>query len=109
MSSNTVQETSLNAQALEQLETEVKQELIAVLNKSQLGNILAKYGLSSQEVLKIQYKLDLNVVEACDSNQDMVAIESFSLPMMKPPIETNLILRQPCPIDGNPDGCWVDG
>ncbi|MBD2362614.1 hypothetical protein [Anabaena sp. UHCC 0399] len=107
MSSENLQTIVLDPQTLEQLENEIKQELIEVLNKSQLNKVLKKYGISESEVLKIQYTLDLNKIQSSDASEDKVAIESFSM-MMRPPIGTNLALLKPCPIEGYPDGCWVD-
>ncbi|AUT00485.1 hypothetical protein CLI64_08825 [Nostoc sp. CENA543] len=105
MDTEMLQEVSLDPQTLEQLQNEISRELIEVLNKSQLGKVLEKYGISDTQVLKIQYTLDVNQLQSADESNGQVAIESFSIP--KPPIGANLGLIQPCPFDGNPDGCWV--
>ncbi|UKO99075.1 hypothetical protein [Nostoc sp. UHCC 0870] len=107
MSSNNLPETVLDSQTLKQVENEIKQELIEVLNQSKLSKVLEKYGISKSEVLKINYTLDLNKLQSTDVSEDKVAIESFSM-MRMPPIQTNLALLYPCPMEGYPDGCWVD-
>lgn len=107
MDSKTVQPTLIDAQTLKQLEDEIQREMYDILNKSNLANVLKKYGISAQEVLKIQYVLDLTKYQSSDAAEDLQAQKSLLGNLGRRPIEVALKLVKPCPIDNNPDGCWL--
>ncbi|MHC5597383.1 MAG: hypothetical protein ACYTXC_15825 [Nostoc sp.] len=106
MESQTVQPTLLDAQTLKQLQDEIQQEMYKILNKSELDNVLKKYGISAEEVLRIQYILDLTKYQSSGATQGSQAQKSLLGNFAHSPIEVALKLVRPCPIDNNPDGCW---
>lgn len=107
MDSQTLEPTVLDAQTLQQLQDEIQQEMHEILNKSNLAKVLNKYGISGQEVLKVQYVLDLSKYQFIDTDESLQAKKSLLPKLGKRPIEVALRHVKPCPIDNNPDGCWL--
>ncbi|MEH1801159.1 MAG: hypothetical protein V7K64_32685 [Nostoc sp.] len=68
MDSKTVQPTLIDAETLKQLEDEIKQEMSEILNKSNLNQILEKYSMSGEKLLKIQCSIHLAQNESRDTN-----------------------------------------
>ncbi|MDZ8109761.1 MAG: hypothetical protein RM338_29630 [Nostoc sp. DedQUE12a] len=66
MESQTVQPTVIDAQTLKQLQEEIQQEIQQNLKNSNLSNVLQKYGLSGENLLKIEYIIDLNQTSFSD-------------------------------------------
>ncbi|MEH1778098.1 hypothetical protein [Nostoc sp.] len=66
MEPQTSQQAVLDSQKLEQLKDEIKQEISELLNKSNLRNILDKHGVLIENILTIQYTIDLSKVESSD-------------------------------------------
>ncbi|MEH1850731.1 MAG: hypothetical protein V7L11_03355 [Nostoc sp.] len=66
MEPQTSQQAVLDSQKLEQLKDEIKQEISEILNKSNLRNLLDKYGVLIENILTIQYTIDLSKVESSD-------------------------------------------
>jgi hypothetical protein len=110
MESQTVQLTVIDAQTLQQLEDEIKNELTNILKNSNFGGLLEKYGISGQNILKVQCLLDLNQIEVSDAIDNQQANTFFQT--IK---EQNTAFRtlsiggfcNPCPVPGYPNGCWV--
>ncbi|WP_066381997.1 MULTISPECIES: hypothetical protein [unclassified Anabaena] len=107
MSSQNLQETVLDSQTLKQLQSDIQKELLEVLNNSQLSKVLQKYGISQSEVLKISYQLDLNKLQNIVTDQNQLSKDCL-LTTEQQQIEASAVLLKPCPIEGYPDGCWVD-
>jgi uncharacterized protein YutE (UPF0331/DUF86 family) len=105
MESQTVQPTVIDAQTLQQLEDEIKKELTNILNNSNFGEVLKKYGISGQNVLKVQCLLDLTQIEVSD------AIDNQQTnPQEQDTTFKTLSLSgfcNPCPVPGYPNGCWI--
>ena len=68
------------------------------LNNSNIGEVLEQYGISAQDFLKLQHTLDLNQLQF---NQVGVYQQNKKF------LQACMVLRKPCPIDGDPDGCWM--
>ncbi|MHC0066464.1 hypothetical protein ACWATR_26700 [Nostoc sp. UIC 10890] len=108
MESQTAQSIVIDDHTLQQLQDEIKQEMLNLLSNSNLSKILEKYGIPAQDVLKLQYTLDLNQLQSNDVDvhqQTKKFLQAF------PDKKLNtfcIVLRKPCPIDNNPDGCWMD-
>ncbi|MGF1938273.1 MAG: hypothetical protein RM347_028595 [Nostoc sp. ChiQUE02] len=108
MESQTVQPTVIDDHTLQLLKDEIKQEMLNILSNSNLSKVLEKYGISAQDVFKLQYTLDLNQHQSNDvggHQQTKKFLQAF------PDKKLNtycIVLRKPCPIDNNPDGCWMD-
>jgi uncharacterized protein YutE (UPF0331/DUF86 family) len=66
MDSKTLNQTSLDAQTLQQLEDEIQQEIRETLNNSNLRNVLEKYGILKEKILTIQYSIDLSKMQSGD-------------------------------------------
>ncbi|MCW5317375.1 hypothetical protein GTQ43_27285 [Nostoc sp. KVJ3] len=111
MESQTVQPTVIDVQTLQQLEDDIKNELNNILKNSNFGELLGKYGLSGQNILKVQCLLDLAQIEVSDANHDQQVDKSLSTIIQ----QSNTTLRtvtisgfyNPCPVPGYPGGCWV--
>ncbi|MEH2400107.1 hypothetical protein [Nostoc sp.] len=74
------------------------------LNNSNIGEVfqnyskvLEQYGISAQDFLKLQHTLDLNQLQF---NEVGVYQQNKKF------LHACMVLRKPCPVDGNPDGCW---
>ncbi|MEH2273036.1 MAG: hypothetical protein V7K68_32220 [Nostoc sp.] len=110
MDSQTVQPIVIDAQTLQQLEDEIKNELSNILKNSNFGEVLQKYGISGQNILKFQCLLDLTQIEVSDAIDNQQA--NKFLQTIK---EQNTTFRtlsiggfcKPCPVPGYPSGCWV--
>ncbi|WP_375501409.1 hypothetical protein [uncultured Nostoc sp.] len=107
MDSQTSQLTVIDAQTLQQLEDEIKKELNDILNNSNFGEILDKYGLSGQNILNIQCLLDFTQIEVTDAEAKKFL--QTIIQEQKPTLKT--LSRggycNPCPVPGYPQGCWV--
>ncbi|MEH2148669.1 hypothetical protein [Nostoc sp.] len=110
MDSQTVQPIVIDAQTLQQLEDEIKNELSNILKNSNFGEVLEKYGISGQNILKLQCLLDLTQIEVSDAD-DNQQTKSFlqQIKEQKPSVKTLSIggFCKPCPVPGYPSGCWV--
>ncbi len=107
MDSQTVQLTVIDAKTLQQLEDEIKKELSNILKNSNFGEVLNKYGISGQEILKVQCLLDLTQIEVSDAENNQRTNQL--LPTIK--AQKTLYIggfSNPCPVPGYPGGCWVN-
>jgi hypothetical protein len=105
MDSKALQSTLIDAQTLQQLKDEIKQELFNILNKSNLSKIIEKYGISAQDILKLEYTLNVNQLKSNDfSESNDLSVDEQIQKLNK----SCMVLRKPCPIDNHPDGCWMD-
>ncbi|MBN3896290.1 MAG: hypothetical protein HWQ41_13795 [Nostoc sp. NOS(2021)] len=112
MESQTSQLTILNAQTLQQLEDEIKNELSHILKNSNFGEVLNKYGISGQNILKVQCLLDFTQIEVSDADgnqeskkflQTIIQEQNTTLKALP-----QVVFCKPCPVPGYPSGCWVD-
>lgn len=99
MDSKALQSTLIDAQTLQKLKDEIKQELFNILNNSNLSKIIEKYGISAQDILKLEYTLNVNQLQSNDFGVDE---QTQNLN------KSCIVLRKPCPLDNSPDGCWMD-
>ncbi|MEA5626652.1 hypothetical protein [Nostoc sp. UHCC 0251] len=105
MDSKALQSTFIDAQRLQKLKDEIKQELFNILNNSNLSKIIEKYGISAQDILKLEYTLNLNQLRSNDfSESNDLSVDEQTQKLNK----SCIVLRKPCPIDNHPDGCWMD-
>ncbi|MEH1773710.1 hypothetical protein [Nostoc sp.] len=111
MDSQTVQSIVIDAQTLQQLEDEIKNELSNILKDSNFGEVLEKYGILGQNILKVQCLLDLTQIEVNDAedNQQTKNFLQTIIKEQKPTVKTLSIsgFCKPCPVPGYPQGCWV--
>ncbi|WP_373527301.1 hypothetical protein [Nostoc sp.] len=111
MDSQTVQSIVIDSQTLQQLEDEIKNELSNILNNSNFGELLKKYGISGQNILKVQCLLDLTKIEVSDTddNQQTKNFLQTINKEQKPTVKTLSMsgFCKPCPVPGYPSGCWV--
>ncbi|HYX12937.1 MAG TPA: hypothetical protein VE944_00935 [Nostoc sp.] len=77
------------------------------LNNSNIGEVfqnyskvLEQYGISAQDFLRLQHTLDLNQLQFNE-----VGVYQQNKKFLQ---ASCIVLRKPCPIDGHPDGCWMD-
>ncbi|MEH2441200.1 hypothetical protein [Nostoc sp.] len=108
MESPTVQSTVIDDRTLQELKNEIKQEMQNIVSNSNLRNVLEKYGIPAQDVLKLECTLDLNQLQ---SNDVGVHEQTKSFLQAFPDLKLHklcMVLRKPCPYDNNPDGCWSD-
>lgn len=106
MDTQTTPLASLDSETLEQLQTEIKQEFIRILNNSNFSQILKKYGISTEELLKFQCVLDLSKIEVTDAHK---ATQSQGL-LAENQVQNNITESEwynPCPLEGYPQGCWL--
>ncbi|MHC5596798.1 MAG: hypothetical protein ACYTXC_12800 [Nostoc sp.] len=111
MESQTLQPIVTDTQTLQQLEDEIKKELTNILNNSNFGELLKKYGISGQNILKVQCLLDLTQIQVSDADDNQEA-KNFLQPIQeeKTTFRTLSIsgFCNPCPVPGYPGGCWVN-
>ncbi|MBC1236711.1 hypothetical protein [Nostoc sp. 2RC] len=69
MESQTPQPTLTDPQTLQQLQDEIQQEVRESLKKANFRKILEKYGISSQEIIKFQWTLDLTKLQSNQANE----------------------------------------
>ncbi len=106
MDNQTTPLVSLDAETLEQLQAEIKQEFIQILNNSNFSQILEKYGITTQYLLKFQSILDLSKIEITDAHK--IAEFQGVLPANKAQNNvTESLWYNPCPLAGYPQGCWL--
>ena len=105
MESQTVQPTVIDAQTLQQLEDDIKKELTNILNNSNFGEVLKKYGISGQNVLKVQCLLDLTQIQVSDAIDN----QQTDLEGQNTTFKTLALggFVNPCPVPGYPNGCWI--
>ncbi|MBW4615717.1 MAG: hypothetical protein KME21_21050 [Desmonostoc vinosum HA7617-LM4] len=89
------QQVVFDTETLIQLEDEIKQELICILNNSNLSRILESYGISESEVIRVNYAIDFDKLKLSDDTK----IVRF--------LEGGIGLLKPCPVPGYPQGCWA--
>ncbi|MEH2253568.1 hypothetical protein [Nostoc sp.] len=111
MESQTSPSTVIDSHTLQQLEDEIKNELINILKKSNFGEVLEKYGISGKGILKVQCLLDLTKIEVSNTVNNQQA--NKLLQTIKEQNTTFKTLSiggfcKPCPVPGYPQGCWVD-
>ncbi|WP_298911421.1 hypothetical protein [uncultured Nostoc sp.] len=105
MESQTSQQAVINPQTLQQLEDDIKNELSNILKNSNFGEVLKKYGISGQEIFKVQCILDLTQMKFSDAVGDKQVNElllAISGQKMKP-MGCVWYDHLPC----CPDGGWV--
>ncbi|MEH2424869.1 MAG: hypothetical protein V7K48_29395 [Nostoc sp.] len=110
MESHTSQPTVIVPHTLQQLEDEIKNELINILKNSNFGETLEKYGISGKDILKVQCLLDLTKIEVSNTVNNQQANK-----LLQTIKEQNTTFRtlslggfcNPCPVPGYPGGCWV--
>ncbi|MGH1395796.1 MAG: hypothetical protein ACRAVC_17485 [Trichormus sp.] len=106
MTSNNLEPIVLDSETLAEFEQEIKQELLAILNTSKLNQVLEKYGISNPDILKLQYTIDFNQLDTSDTVNNEQEMQPFFM-VRKPTIEQKISFIIPCPIDGDPKGCWI--
>jgi|GEM_PF-2352070 uncharacterized protein YutE (UPF0331/DUF86 family) len=111
MESQISQLTVIDAQTLQQLEDEIKNELSNILKNSNFGEVLKKYGISGQNILKVQCLLDLAQIEVSNANENQQVNESLPtiIQQQNTTLKTVSVsgFYNPCPVPGYPSGCWV--
>lgn len=70
MESQTVYPTAIDAQTLQQLEDEIHQEINEILNNSNIRNVLEKYGILEDNILTIEYSIDLSKIHSSNVIKD---------------------------------------
>lgn len=70
MESQTVQQTVLDTQTLQQLKEEVKQAISESLKNSSVNKVFEKYGISEDRVLKFQCHIDLSNNQQSNTVED---------------------------------------
>ena len=112
METQSSQPKVIDAQTLQQLEEEIKNELSNILKNSNFGEVLTKYGILGQEILKVQCLLDLTKIEVSDAddNQQTKNFLEQIIKEQKTTLKTLFLggFCNPCPVPGYPQGCWVD-
>ncbi|OYD94657.1 hypothetical protein CDG76_14770 [Nostoc sp. 'Peltigera membranacea cyanobiont' 210A] len=63
MEPQTSQQTAIDSESLQNLQKEIQQEFIKNLKKANFGEILEKYGISEEKILKFQCIIDLNKIQ----------------------------------------------
>lgn len=103
-------QTVIDTQTLQQLEDEIKNELTNILKNSNFGEVLEKYGISGQNILKVQCLLDLTQIEVSDAVDNQQANKFLqTIKGQNTTVKTFSIggFCKPCPVPGYPSGCWV--
>jgi uncharacterized protein YpuA (DUF1002 family) len=96
----------MDSEKLQQLQEEVKQEMLKALNNSQLNDVLQKYGLTSGGFVKVQCTLDLTQLQLSNADESQQAMELLQAIPDAQSIPVKLFsLCVPCPTTGNPLGC----
>ncbi len=105
MQSQTSQQTVIDPQKLQELEDEIKNELNNILNNSNFSKIVKKYGISGQEILKVQCILDLTQIKSSDAVGEQKVNELLSaIPDQKMKLMGCVWYdKLPC----CPDGGWI--
>ncbi|WP_392534525.1 hypothetical protein [Nostoc sp. C117] len=68
MDSQTVQPTVIDAQTLDLLKDEIKQEISERLRNSNLSKLLEKYGILGDDILQVKCDIDLTKMQLRDTN-----------------------------------------
>jgi len=78
MESQTSQQAVLDSQKLQQLQDEIQQEIIEIINKSNLEKLLEKHGVSGKDIVTIQINLDkvqeINAAEKQETQNSVIQI-----------------------------------
>lgn len=72
MDSQPVQPTVIDAQKLDLLKEEIKQEITETLKNSNLSKLIEKYGISGDDVLQVKYNIDLTKIQVRDMNSLLI-------------------------------------
>ncbi len=108
MTSQSSQVTVMDTQTLKQLQEEIQEEMKDILNNSKFSDLLEKYGISGQEILKIQCLLDLNQIQISDADDEPQANKFLQTFNDQKTLTLSLkAFWNPCPVPGYPGGCWV--
>jgi|UPI00036B78EE hypothetical protein len=93
----------MNSEKLQQLKDEIAQELQSLLRNSNFGKLLQKYGISGENVLRVDYTLDLAQIKFSDAS-DAEKINTIADSQIK---IASCAFCIPCPVNGDPIGCWI--
>ncbi|MEH2400104.1 hypothetical protein [Nostoc sp.] len=77
MDSQSVQPTVIDAQTLDLLKDEIKQEISERLKNSNLSKLLDKYGISGDDVLQVKCNIDLTKFQVIDTNNSLLIPGKF--------------------------------
>lgn len=107
----------IDLQTLQQLQGDINKELSELLNNSKLSNVFDEYGISGQNILKVQCSLDLTQFQGRDTGMGHQVVE-FSSEILElkqktieisQPVFCNPCIRSNGQIDPNyPRGCWIN-
>ncbi|YAF94308.1 MAG: hypothetical protein AB3A66_17070 [Nodularia sp. CChRGM 3473] len=67
MESQASQQTVLDSEIEQQLHTEIQQAIREGLKNSNLSKVLEKYGILSDQILSLEYSIDISKLEASDT------------------------------------------
>lgn len=93
----------MNSEQLQKLQDEMNQEMQEILTDSKFGQLLEKYGILGDRVLKFQCLLDLNKLN--DINKDEKTKEFLQVQQEQEIVLATRSWCVPCPISGFPKGC----
>ncbi|MEH2237095.1 hypothetical protein [Nostoc sp.] len=72
MESKIVQPTVIDAQKLDLLKDEIKQEISERLKNSDLSKLLEKYGISGNDILQVKCDIDLTKIQIRDASPSLL-------------------------------------
>ncbi|MEH1941317.1 MAG: hypothetical protein V7L01_14010 [Nostoc sp.] len=101
----------MESQTVQQLKDDIQQEINEILQNSNFHQLLEKYSISGNKVLKIKFQctIDLNKIQdsdAVDNNQANKLLPEITGELGQELMLVNKLLCIPCPTNQNPRGCY---
>ncbi|BAZ09779.1 hypothetical protein NIES4071_15890 [Calothrix sp. NIES-4071] len=96
----------MNSEQLQRLQDEMNQELQEILNDSKFAELLEKYELLGDKVLKFQCVLDLTKLKSHDVNNNEETKEFLQAQHEQEIVLATKSWCVPCPTFGFPMGCY---
>jgi hypothetical protein len=115
----------MDFEKIQQLTDDIEPILLELISNSKLGEVFQKHGISATEAVEFELKLDATKLLSSDTPQElktpkvlMVGESQKALLEVTEPQKLSLEIKSPkislwcsklvipCPINGDPNGCW---